>query len=66
MENEKVLKLIHDLNNLLCATTEFSEILLEIENREYQKRLLNINLESCIKMADLLDETRVQLLKERY
>lgn len=66
MENEKVLKLIHDLNNLLCATTGFSEILLEIENREYQKRLLNINLESCIKMADLLDETRVQLLKERY
>lgn len=66
MENEKVLKLIHDLNNLLCATTGFSEILLETENREYQKKLLSTNLESCIKMADLLDETRLQLLKERY
>lgn len=66
MENEKVLKLIHDLNNLLCATTGFSEILLETEKREYQKKLLSINLESCIKMADLLDGVREQLLKERY
>jgi signal transduction histidine kinase len=66
MENEKVLNLIHELNNLLCATTGFTEVLLENEDREYQKKLLNINKESCTKMADLLEKTRVQLLKDMW
>lgn len=64
MENEKVLKLVHDLNNLLCASTGFTELLLGAEDREYQKKILNINMGSCIKMADLLEKTRLELLKE--
>lgn len=64
MENEKVLKLIHDLNNLLCATSGFTEMLLDIEDREYQKKLLDINIKSNLKMGKLLDDTRIELLNE--
>lgn len=64
MENEKVLKLIHDLNNILCATSGFTEMLLEIEDREYQKKLLDINIKSNIKMGKLLDDARIELLEE--
>lgn len=64
MENKKILKMIHDLNNLLCATTGFTEMLLDIENREYQKKLLGINKNSFIKMGKLLDDVRIELLEE--
>lgn len=64
MENKSVLKLVHDLNNLLCATTGFTEMLLDSEDREYQKKLLEINMDSLVKMANILDKTRIELLKE--
>jgi hypothetical protein len=64
MENKSVLKLVHDLNNLLCATTGFTEMLLYSEDREYQKKLLGINMDSLVKMANILDKTRIELLKE--
>jgi len=64
MENEKVLKLIHDLNNTLCACSGFTEMLLDIEDREYQKNLLGITSKGIIKMGALLESTRIELLKE--
>jgi signal transduction histidine kinase len=64
MENKSVLKLVHDLNNLLCATTGFTEMLLDSEDREHQKKLLEINMDSLVKMANILDKTRIELLKE--
>ncbi len=64
MKNEKVLKMIHDLNNLMCAITGFTEMLLDVEDREYQKRLLDINMKSNLKMGKLLDDARKELLEE--
>lgn len=64
MENKKVLKLIHDLNNTLCACSGFTEMLLSAEDREYQKKLLEISSNGIKKMGALLESTRVELLKE--
>jgi hypothetical protein len=64
MENEKVLKLIHDLNNTLCACSGFTEMLLGIEDREYQKKILEITSKGILKMGALLESTRVELFKE--
>ena len=64
MENEKVLKLIHDLNNTLCACSGFTEMLIDVEDRKYQKELLGITSKGITKMSALLESTRVELLKE--
>lgn len=64
MENEKILKIIHDLNNILCATSGFTEIMLDREDRDYQKRLLTINKSSLIRMSDILEKARISLLQE--
>lgn len=64
VENKIILKLVHDLNNLLCATTWFTEVLLNSEDRGYQKKLLEINRDSLVKMANILDTTRVSLIEE--
>ena len=64
MENEKILKMIHDLNNILCATSGFTEIMLDREDRDYQKRLLTINKSSLIRMSEILEKARISLLQE--
>ena len=64
MENKKILKMIHDLNNILCATSGFTEIMLDREDRDYQKRLLTINKSSLIRMSDILEKARISLLQE--
>ena len=65
MENEKILKLIHDLNNTLCACSGFSEMLLDVEDREYQKDILRTIQKGLLKMGEAIDHTRVELLKEQ-
>lgn len=65
MENEKILKLIHDLNNTLCACSGFSEMLLDVEDREYQKKILGTIHDGLLRMGVALDNTRIELLKER-
>jgi hypothetical protein len=64
MKNENVLKLIHDINDALCACSGFSEKLLNIEDRSYQKKILSANLKAITNLGILLDNTRVELLKE--
>lgn len=65
MKDEKILKLIHDLNNTLCACSGFSEMLLEVEDREYQKNLIITVRDGLLKMGKNLDDTRIELLKEQ-
>lgn len=65
MKDEKILKLIHDLNNTLCACSGFSEMLLDVEDREYQKNLLVMIRDGLLKMGKNLDDTRVELRKEQ-
>lgn len=64
MENEKVLKLIHDLNNILCACSGFTDMLLDVEDREHQKKLLDISRRGIVRMGYLLEATRKELIKE--
>jgi hypothetical protein len=64
MENEKILKLLHDLNNNMCACSGFTEILIEAEDREYQKKLLTSALAGLIKMSKKLEDCRIDLLKD--
>jgi len=64
MENKKVLKLVHDLNNILCACSGFTEMLLESEDRENKKKMLDISHKGLLRMGDILDEARLELLKE--
>jgi hypothetical protein len=64
MKNEKVLKLIHELNDVLCACSGFSEKLLSIEDRSYQKKILNANSKAITNLGILLENTRVELLRE--
>jgi signal transduction histidine kinase len=64
MENEKVLKLIHDLNNILCACSGFTDMLLDVEDREHQKKLLSISRKGINRMGELLEDTRKELIKE--
>lgn len=64
MENEKVLKLIHELNDILCACSGFSEKLLNIEDRPYQKKILSTHSKAIVNLGILLDNTRVELLRD--
>lgn len=64
MENKKVLKLIHDLNNILCACNGFTEMLLESENSEDKKKMLSISHKGLLRMRDILDEVYLDLIKE--
>jgi hypothetical protein len=64
MENKKIIKLIHDLNNIMCACSGFSEMLIDVEDREYQKRLLGTIQSGLTRMGDLLEESRKELIKE--
>jgi len=66
MENEKLEKIFHDLNNLLCASSGFTELLLDREDREYQKKLLTHNRQGLIKMSELLEQTQTLLYQEMY
>lgn len=64
MENDKFLKIIHDVNNILCACSGFTELLLDGEDRDYQKKILKVNLKSFVKISGLLEKTRKDLIKE--
>lgn len=64
MKNEDIIKMLHDLNNVLCACSGYTEMLLEAEDREYQKKLLGVTRGGMIKMGSLLETTRIKLLKE--
>jgi hypothetical protein len=64
MENEKTLKLIHEINDLLCACSGFSERLLDIEDRDYQRKILKTNSMAITNIGILLDNARVEILKE--
>lgn len=64
MENKKFLKMLHDLNNALCACSGFTEMLLDKEDREYQKKVLLIVRGDIIKMGDILENYRELATKE--
>lgn len=64
MENKEVIKILHDLNNILCACSGFSEILFDIEDREYQKHLLDVIKNNLLRMAVRLDNVRIDLLND--
>jgi hypothetical protein len=64
MENEKTLKLIHEINDLLCTCSGFSERLLDIEDRDYQRKILKTNSMAITNIGILLDNARVEILKE--
>lgn len=64
METKKIIKILHDLNNILCACNGFSEMLLDIEDREYQKHLLEVINRNLIRMAICLENVRIDLMNE--
>jgi len=58
MEDKRVLKVIHDLNNILCVNSGNTQLLIDIEDRKYQSTLLSTNLKCITKMEKLLEELR--------
>ena len=61
MEDNRVIKVIHDLNNMLCVNSGNTQLLIDIEDRKYQSTLLNNNLKCIIKMGKLLEELRKEI-----
>lgn len=57
MENEKLSKILHDINNVLCSLIGCSEMLIEIENRSYQKKLLNHMQISIQRLKLIIEDT---------
>ena len=56
-------KIFHDINNLLCACSGYTEILIAEEDRPHQKLLL-VNLNKCIIRLIAVVVTANKKLKE--
>lgn len=60
MTNKIFLKMLHDLNNALCACSGFTEMLIDIEDRERQKEILLIVKGNILKMGNIIEIYREQ------
>jgi hypothetical protein len=65
MEKEKLINRIHDLNSTLCACSGLTERLLNVEDRDYSKKILGTIYEGLLKMGVALDDIKIELLKEQ-
>jgi signal transduction histidine kinase len=66
MKTKEIIQLLHELNNILCACSGFSEILLDIEDRAYQRKLLEIIVNNLVRMDGCLENVRDELYNEEY
>lgn len=64
MDNEEFDKILHDINNILCSLSGYTEMLIDIEKRTYQKRLLSHMNLSIEKLKDIVRDFYKYINKE--
>lgn len=64
MKYKDTKKLLHDLSNVLCACSGYTELLLDKEDRDYQKKILSHMKSSINRFNEILKETATKHLKK--
>lgn len=61
MEDNRIRKFIHDMNNVVCACSGYVQLVINEEDRKQQINLLNNHFICIDRLVDLLEEFSAEL-----